>query len=97
VSAYLEIAELQAMSRNPMRMKDWTETLDSFLKLTRKDILTGPGKISRDTAEAKAREEYRKYNVLISKEPSDVDRDYLKSIEEDVNRLKDSNDERRVR
>lgn len=92
VSAYLEIAELQAMGRNPMRMKDWTETLDSFLKLTRKDILSGPGRISRETAEAKAKEEYRKYNILISKEPSEVDIDFLRSVEEDVRKLKDNND-----
>lgn len=48
VSAYLDIAELNVLNRNPMTMKNWVEELDSFLKLTRKDILKGNGKISHE-------------------------------------------------
>ncbi len=38
VSAYLDIAEINALDRRPMTMKDWTEELDLFLKMTKKDI-----------------------------------------------------------
>ena len=33
VSAYLDMAELQAMRRMPMTMEDWEERLSGFLKL----------------------------------------------------------------
>jgi len=34
VTAYLEIAEIQALNRTPMYMKDWIKQLDNFLALT---------------------------------------------------------------
>lgn len=61
VSAYLDIAELNVLNRNPMTMKNWVEELDSFLKLTRKDILKGNGKISHEKVLEKAHKEYDKY------------------------------------
>jgi len=61
VSAYLDIAELNALDRHPMKMKDWIEELDSFLKMTRKDILKDNGKISHKQALEKAHKEYDKY------------------------------------
>jgi len=39
VNAYLDIAELQAMSQEPMTMQDRKERLDEFLQLNRKNIL----------------------------------------------------------
>jgi hypothetical protein len=33
VSAYLELAELQALNRKPMYMNDWIVRLDDFIKL----------------------------------------------------------------
>jgi hypothetical protein len=32
VSAYLDIAEVNAMQRKAMAMKDWIEVLDGFIK-----------------------------------------------------------------
>ena len=43
VSAYLDIAEINALDRHLMTMQDWVNELDSFLKMTRKDILKGSG------------------------------------------------------
>lgn len=63
VSAYLEFADMQARII-PMYMSDWIETLDGFLKLSKHEILTHAGKISDNTAELKAKEEYKKYKVL---------------------------------
>ncbi len=34
VTAYLELAELQALKRIHMNMKDWINQLDNFLKIT---------------------------------------------------------------
>ena len=45
VSAYLDIAEINALDRHLMTMQDWVNELDSFLKMTRKDILKGSGTI----------------------------------------------------
>jgi len=39
VTAYIEVAEIQAMDRSPMYMKDWVVRLDTFLKMTGKNIL----------------------------------------------------------
>ena len=33
VNFYIEFAELQAMQRNPMTMRDWITKLDEFLKI----------------------------------------------------------------
>lgn len=46
VTAYLELAELQALSRKPMYMKDWIARLDEFLRMTGNDILDHAGAIS---------------------------------------------------
>ena len=46
VTAYIEIAELQALDQKPMYMQDWINRLDDFLKMTGKNILNHAGKIS---------------------------------------------------
>ena len=46
VTAYLEIAELQALNRNPMYMEDWVTKLDNFLKMTGNNVLDNAGSIS---------------------------------------------------
>ncbi len=37
VTAYLDIAEVHALNHEPMYMKDWIETIDDYLKMTRRD------------------------------------------------------------
>ena len=37
VSAYLDVAEINALDHHVMTMKDWIKELDSFLKMTRKN------------------------------------------------------------
>ena len=59
VSAYHELAEMQARRHIPMYIKDWIETLDGILKLSKHNILPGAGQISAVMAEKKAKEEYR--------------------------------------
>jgi hypothetical protein len=50
------------MRRIPMKMKDWIEKLDGFLKLNDRDILKNAGKISHDLAKEIAEKEYEKFN-----------------------------------
>jgi hypothetical protein len=54
VSAYLDIAEINAMQQRPMYMKDWIEVLDGFIKMSRQDVLTHAGKITAEIAQRKA-------------------------------------------
>ena len=82
VSAYLEFAEMQARRRIPMYMSDWIETLDGFLKLSKHEILTHAGKISAKTAELKAKEEYKKYKALNISDVSEVEKYYIKALED---------------
>ena len=63
VSAYLDFAELQAHSRKPMYMADWIRKLDDFIRLSDREILTHAGKISHDTAVAKAEAEFDKFRT----------------------------------
>lgn len=67
VSMYLDFAELQATNGRLMKMNDWIEKLDSFLKLSEKELLTHAGKISSVAAKHKAEEEFDKYRTERSK------------------------------
>jgi hypothetical protein len=50
VSAYLDFAELQAMHRKPMTMRDWISKLDDFLRISDRQILAGAGKVTHEQA-----------------------------------------------
>lgn len=84
VSAYLDIAEINALDRHPMTMQDWINELDSFLKMTRKDILKGSGKISHEQALKKAHEEYDKY---MQQHLTIAERDYLEMLNKEVEEI----------
>lgn len=84
ITAYLEFAELQAINRKPMYMKNWIKKLDDFLKLSEHDILTHAGSVSHEVAIAKAESEYEKYHKKTLEEPTDVE----KHFEEAVRKLK---------
>ena len=51
VSAYLDLAEMQAMRHIPMTMEDWEERLNGFLTLWDHDVLKDNGKISAEMAD----------------------------------------------
>lgn len=85
VSAYLDVAEINALSMHAMTMKDWTNELDSFLKMTRKDILSGKGTVSHEKALEKAHQEYDKY---MQTHLTKAEKDYLRLLGEDVKKLK---------
>lgn len=82
VSMYLDFAELQALNRKPMYMRDWIAKLDDFLKLSERKILTHAGKISHDKALEKAHNEYEKYRKERLNEPSPVERQFIEAVKE---------------
>lgn len=81
VTAYLDIAEVHALNHEPMYMKDWLETIDDYLKMTRRDILKTTGYISHKQAIDKAHSEYDKFRQLQDNDVSPVERDFLANID----------------
>ena len=64
VSAYLDLAEMQAMRHIPMTMADWEERLNSFLKVWDHEILKDNGKVSAEMAKIHAETEFEKYRII---------------------------------
>ena len=64
VSAYLDLAEMQAMRHIPMTMADWEERLNGFLTLWDHEILKDNGKISAEMAKLHAETEFEKYRIV---------------------------------
>ena len=76
VNLYIEFAELQALDRKPMTMRNWIEKLDEFLKISGRELLDHAGKISAEAAKLKAEMEYDRYRVLMDAQPQSVDTDF---------------------
>lgn len=82
VAMYLDYAEMQAQRGILMRMKDWVEKLDAFLKFNEREILGNTGRISHSVAEALALTEYEKFRKNQDKNYiSDFDREVKKMLE----------------
>jgi hypothetical protein len=88
VTAYIEIAEIQAMNQTPMYMKDWIARLDDFLKMTGKNVLENAGKISHKMAMEKASIEYKTYKEQTKNELSKVEKEFINYIDETSKLLK---------
>lgn len=97
VSAYLDFAELQAMNRKPMMMRDWISKLNDFLKLTDREILTHAGKISHEQALAKANAEFEVYQKAQASLPQPVDRHFEEAVEQAKKLAKGKTGERKPR
>jgi len=81
VNAYLDIAELQAMSQEPMTMQDRKERLDEFLQLNRKNILEWAGTITAALAKEKAEKEFSIFSPV-------QDMEYMSDFDAFVQELK---------
>lgn len=88
VTAYLDIAEVHALNREPMYMRDWLETIDDYLKMTRRDILDTKGKITHQQALKKAHGEYERYKKKQESLLSPVECHFFESVEE-LHKLED--------
>ena len=83
VSAYLDMAEMQATRRIPMTMVDWEKRLAGFLRLWDREILRDAGKVSAELAKEHALSEFEKYRIVQDRLfESDFDRDVLRLLEE---------------
>ena len=85
VTAYLDVAEVNALRMHAMTMSDWVKELDSFLTMTHNDILNSKGTISHEKALEKAHEEYDKY---MKSHLTQAEKDYLEIMGEDIKKLK---------
>jgi hypothetical protein len=61
-------------------MKDWLKTIDDYLKMTRREILTTKGHVSHKQAIEKAHVEYDKYKKKQEEMLSMVEKDFIESI-----------------
>jgi hypothetical protein len=77
VSAYFDLAELNAIEQRTMSMADYVRELDNILNSTGRKLLDNAGTISHTQAVNKAKLEYQKYKA---KTLASVEKDYLKTI-----------------
>ena len=77
VSGYFDFAEVQAMKKRPMYMKDYIYQLDAILSSTGEKLLDGAGRVSHQQAMDKAQAEYKKFQA---KTLTEVERSYLETI-----------------
>ena len=82
VTAYLEVAELQALNQIPMSMQDWTLRLHQFLTMTGRELLVPTGKISHGASLQKAHEEYEKFKIEQLNEPTEVKKHIIEAEKE---------------
>ncbi len=74
LSMYLDYAESQAIRQVPMKMKDWIQKLDAFLKFNEHEEVMDAGRVSHEIAVKLAGEEYEKFRVM-------QDREYIGDFE----------------
>ena len=87
VSAYLDLAEIQALNQKPMYMTDWITKLDEFIKISGNDILDHLGSISHEQALQKAGAEYEKFKEQAKNELSQVEIHFVKHLETSAKQL----------
>lgn len=80
VSMYIDYAELQAVRHIPMKMADWADKLNAFLKFSEYDILNNAGKVSHAVAEALATKEYEKFRKI-------QDANYVSDFDREIEQL----------
>lgn len=85
VSAYFDIAEVNAIEHKPMRMADYVRELDAILSSAGRKLLNNAGSVSHEQAEKKATVEYRKFKA---KTLSEVEKSYLESLKQVLKQMK---------
>jgi len=82
VTIYIDFAELQALGRKTMTMRDWITKLDEFLTISGRELLNHAGSISADDAKVKAELAYEEYRKLVDAQPRRVDADFEAATKE---------------
>ncbi len=94
VSAYLDMAEMQAMQKIPMTMEDWETRLSGFLQLFDREILNDAGKVTSELAKTHAESEFEKYRLIQDRiYTSDFDRFMELSNKAELQKPKDKDDQ----
>jgi hypothetical protein len=88
VTAYLDLAEIQAMNRKPMYMVDWIQRLDDFIRMSGNDVLTNAGTVSHQQALEKANAEYLKFREQTKNNLTPAEQHFIQSLEQSVRKLK---------
>ena len=71
----MDYAENQAARQIPMKMTDWVERLDAFLKFNEYQVLSDAGKITHEVAKSLAEKQYETFRVKQDREfESDFDK-----------------------
>jgi len=63
VGMFIDYAEVRALNRQVMTMKDWLKQVEKFLNYTDQQVLRHAGEISHEMAVARAHGEFEKYRV----------------------------------
>ena len=88
VTMYLDYAENQAARQIPMKMANWVQRLDAFLRFNEYDVLTNAGSVSAEVAKRLAEEQYETFRVTQDRAfESDFDAE-VKRIEKKTKRRK---------
>lgn len=82
VNLYIEYAELQALERKPMTMRDWIAKLDEFMSISGRELLDHAGRVSAEQARLKAENEYERYRKLLDAQPRLIDAEFEKAAKE---------------
>jgi hypothetical protein len=80
VTMYLDYAENQAARQIAMKMANWAERLDAFLRFNEYDVLKDAGRVSHEVAKNLAEGEYQKFRVR-------QDREFENDFEKEVRRI----------
>ena len=80
VGMYLDYAENQAARQIPMKMTDWAQRLDAFLRFNEYEVLTNAGKVSAEVAKKLAEKQYETFRIQ-------QDRDFEGDFEKEIKRI----------
>jgi hypothetical protein len=80
VSMYLDYAEDRATRHITMKMQDWVQRLDAFLRFNEYQILSDSGTVSHEVAEELAVKEYEKFRQI-------QDKDYISDFEREAGKI----------
>jgi hypothetical protein len=75
VGMFIDFAELRALNRQLMTMKDWVKQVERFLAFNEQQVLRNAGLISHEMALATAHDEFEKFRVK-------QDQDYLSDFDQ---------------
>lgn len=87
VTMYLDYAENQAARQIPMRMADWVDRLDAFLKFNEYDVLTNADSVSAEVARRLAEEQFATFRVQ-------QDRRFESDFETEIKRIEKKSHQR---